>query len=230
MKRLLVVWVALMSLAGSAAACWTEENRWGMLTDARRLMPENLQWVLTRFDGELQEGYHRAGRPERPDDVAAVMADSEAAIKSFSVDSSYSAGARMMGRIARRISEMHSLLTGTSPLNDRNWVTDYAIFLQKNRPYLRIRWRGVDHRPRTDDALQDLLTRSVLKKDKMSAILVETLNRENKSISSYDLQSAPFGAGTIAYSGAVNSIAMTWLYIWDKAGGIRQVSSNPPAP
>lgn len=202
-----------------------------MLTDARHLMPENLQWVLTRFDGQLQEGYHQAAQhqPDRPDDVAVVLADTEAAIRSFTVESSYSSGARILGRIARRISEMHALLTGTSPLNDRNWVTDYAIYLQKNRPFLRIRWSGVDHRPRTSDALQDVLARSVLKREKVSAILVETLNRENKSISSYDLQSAPFGAGAIAYSGAVNSIAMSWLYVWDKAGGIRQ-DSNPPKP
>ncbi|MBN1878553.1 hypothetical protein JW823_00405 [bacterium] len=222
MRRLITLLTGYLVLIAATQACWTEQNYLGMIGDAQKLMPANLQWVIQHYADDVYAGQmtQPTQRMNLQENVNAILTDSESAIRSFTTDHSYSGGSRLLGRIARRISDIHSLLTQPSRLNDANWITDYAIFLQKNRQYFRIRWRGLDSRPRSAEGLRQLLIRSAERRDQLTAILEETLNRENKRIADYDLLSAPFGTGTITYSSAVNTIALTWLYIWDRAGGI----------
>ncbi len=221
MSRYIVIsW--LIFVGATAGACWTEQNFLGMINDAQHLLPNNLQNLINRYSAEFYRECVSscASIDAREQLVESILKDSNDAITSFTTGRSFASGTRLLGRIGASIAHIHALLTDTSKLKNKNWQTDYAIFLQKNRQFLRIRWQGMDRRPKSRDELKVLLTKSVANHQKVSKILEDNLNRENKSISEYDTLSAPFGAGSIAYSSAVSSMAMTWLYIWDQAGGM----------
>jgi hypothetical protein len=193
-----------------------------MLHDAKKLVPNNLKWVLDHYNSEFTHGF-KSGLTEigeETKDIVIILRESEAAAQAFSSDMSYPTGARLLGKLAGMISGMHRLPCKSHVFSNPNWKTDYAIFLQKKRKYFRIRWAGLDQRPRNQDSLKLLLESSTQRINRVSGILTETLNREKKPLTDYDVRSAPFGVGSIAYSSSVNTIAMTWLYVWDKAGGI----------
>jgi len=221
-KLLLVPVVYAVLLLPATRACWTDYNSRGMVRDAKRLIPENLQWVLDQYKSQFYQGYETLTPPSdsRRDLIPLILKDSEKAVDAFTENRSYRDGAGILGRIARSITQLHAILTDPDALNNPHWPTDYAIFLQKKRTYFRIRWLGIDHRPKSRGQLKSLLDDSSLRMEKVTRILTDTLNRENRNIASYDVRSAPFGVGSIAYSSAVNTMAMTWLYIWDKVGGI----------
>ena len=219
------LFISILILIGTTttAASWTEQNFLGMINDAKRLLPDNLQNLIESYSGE----FYRECTPAYtlPDTgeqgpVESILKDADEAVLSFSTRRSFKSGTRLLGRIGAAIAHMHALLTDTTRLNDKNWPTDYAIFLQKNRQHLRIRWQGIEKRPKNSNELRSLLAKSAANQQKLSTLLEDNLNRENKSISEYDTLSMPFGAGSIAYSSAVGSMAMTWLYVWDQAGGI----------
>lgn len=219
--RTIIFWFLLTgSLSGNA--CWTEYNLQGMVQDARKLSPENLRWVIDKYHDSFEKGLQQRGvsYSTRQEYVDLIIRDSQSAVTAFTTGMSYEKGAEYLGRLARSISEMHQMLPESQQLSNPDWRTDYAIFLQKKRNHFRIRWKGSDNRPRDRSSLQKMLSSSNLKIDQVSKILAETLNRENKPIESYDLRSAPFGVGSIAYSNAVNTITLTWLYVWDRTGGI----------
>jgi len=179
-----------------------------MITDAKRLIPENLQWVIDRYAVDFQSGYEQHTSKFTDQDVLinSILVDSESAIQAFTTRMSYATGSRLLGQTARKVTNLHELLIQPERLNNSQWPTDYAIFLQKNRPFIRIRWTGSDVRPRDQKALLELLQSAAAKKMKVSTILEETLNRENKNIAEYDVLSAPFGVGSIAYSSSVKTI------------------------
>jgi hypothetical protein len=222
MSRTLCIILSIILAGLSADACWTEQNYLGILNDAQRLVPDNLQKLIDRYSDEFYQGCRPAGLSQTQVDqlIESIMQDTDEAILSFTTRMSYASGTRLLGRIAGSIAHMHALLTDTAKLNNDSWPTDYAIFLQKNRRYFRIRWMGTENRPRNRQELKNVLTRSVTNREKISRILEDNLNRENKNMSEYDTLSAPFGAGSITYSNAVSTIAMTWLYVWDQSGGL----------
>lgn len=221
---LMVISGFCMVTGSGTQACWTDYNSRGMIQDAKRLTPDNFQWILDHYTSEFYKGFETRTpeNPAREKLVPVILNDAQQAVNAFSTEMSYRRGANVLGRIARTIADLHTMLTHPDQLANPDWQTDYAIFLQKKRSFFRIRWEGIDHRPRTLQQLESLLANSTRRMDRVSRILTETLNRENRGIASYDTRSAPFGVGSIAYSSAVNTMAMTWLFIWDQAGGLQQ--------
>ncbi|HPQ39741.1 MAG TPA: hypothetical protein PLV45_05150 [bacterium] len=214
----------LFLIACATQACWTEYNSIGMIHDAKRLTPENFQWIIDQYSSDFYKGFETQipDSSDRKTLIPVILDDSRQAIRAFSSEMAYRRGAGFLGRIARYVNELHGMLQHPDRLSDPHWSTDYAIFLQKKREFFRIRWAGIDQRPRTIQQLETLLAESTRRMDRVSEILTETLNRENRGIASYDTRSAPFGVGSIAYSSAVSTMAMTWMYIWDQAGGISE--------
>lgn len=217
--------IGFLILIGSAmtTACWTETNVQGIALDARRLTPDNFQWVLNRYESDFSRGMNLPAPTciDRSHLIPVIIRESDAAVTALTVDMSYQRAAGILGRLTRIVAELHTIITDISRLKEPDWRTDYAIFLQQNRSFFRIRWKGEAARPRTAHDFEAMLFESTRRMDRVSSILTETLNRENKTIALYDVRSAPFGVGSIAYSSAVNVLAMTWLYIWDRAGGVQ---------
>jgi len=210
-------------LTTSVGACWTENNFRGMVYDATKLTPDNLQWVMNQYQDSFQRGLQKKTSKinDREAFVKIIVKDSQSAIKAFSTERSFSKGAVYLGKLARTISDLHRVIMKPGTLSNPNWVTDYAIYLQQKRSFFRIRWKGIEQRPKSSKSLLEMLQSSNQRISKVSTILTDTLNKEKKEISSYDVRSAPFGIGCIAYSSAVNTIAMTWLYVWENTGGIQ---------
>ncbi|MCD4655502.1 hypothetical protein K8T06_16400 [bacterium] len=215
-----LIWILLVATSGNA--CWTEHNFRGMVQDAQKLTPQNLQWVMDQYQDSFQRGLQQKhnGIRDREVLVQLIIKDSNSAITAFSKDMSYKKGAGFLGRLARSISELHRILTDPGKLHNPDWITDYAIFLQRKRSFFRIRWKGIEQRPKDRKSLTNMLINSTHRIEQVSGILTDTLNKKQKPISTYDVRSAPFGVGCIAYSSAVNTITLTWLYVWGKVGGI----------
>jgi len=223
LKYFVLIWIVLSPAV--TGACWTEYNFIGMVHDASKLTPDNLQWVMKQYQKNFQKGLQmKTGEiNDREAFVKIIVKDSQSAINAFSTEMSYAKGATYLGKLARAISDLHQILMNPSKLTNPDWVTDYAIYLQQKRSFFRIRWKGIDQRPRDNKSLVKMLHNSTQRISRVSVILEDTLNKENKPISTYDVRSAPFGVGCIAYSSAVNTIAMTWLYVWGNTGGIQEV-------
>jgi hypothetical protein len=207
---------------GSVSA-WTEGGYLFILSDAKYLMPQNLQWVLDNFQPSLLSGM-KYSVEENLDDallVKAVLAESQKGIEAFKTQGSFKDGVRSLGRIARLVANLNNPLNHAPALKQPSWRTDYDIFLEKNRGNFRIRWPGVDGRPRSESELTDALNQCSLRTKKVSRILIKTFESERKPIGTYDVRSIPFGVGSIAYSRSVANTALSWLFIWDQAGGIK---------
>jgi hypothetical protein len=212
----------LMIITSSVSAVWTEDNFNGMVSDTQRLLPENLQWALRRYSSEFESGKLPCNLSQFNDEqlLESIMSDVDDAVIAFTDGMSYGKGSRLLGRIARKIMYMHSLLRDISKIDNQSWQTDYSIFLQHHRKNMRIRWKGYELLPHNDSELRKMLFSSVQNTRRFDSKLANTLNYENKDISEYGVMSIPFGIGSITYSNAVNSIAYTWLYVWKQAGGL----------
>lgn len=225
---LLILTGVLLPAAGSA---WTENGVIYIVSDARHLMPENLQWVLGNFQDSLMAGLNDSPSESRsiPGLVQAILDESKRGISHFNSPGSYPEGVRSMGRIARMIAALNHPLNHVPAIQNENWRTDYDIFLDKNRLNFRIRWPGIDGRPRSEGELTGVLNHSVSQSQKVSKLLIKTFETNDIPIGSYDVRSIPFGIGSIAYSRSVANTALSWLFIWDQVGGIKSTPYKPSA-
>ena len=221
MIRCFMIISCLLVMVSCVSGAWTEHNFNGMINDINQLLPENLRWVLVQYAVEFETGKQPANMNLNEKQlIESILHDVDFAIESFTTGMSYQKGAGLLGQISRKIMSMHSLLHDSSELSNQTWQTDYAIFLQQHRKHFRIRWHGYNQLPTNRNQLQTMLLTSQQNTGQYNNKLVETLNKENKSIAEYDLMSIPFGIGSITYSNAVRTIAYTWLYVWSQAGGL----------
>ena len=88
-----LIWILLVATSGNA--CWTEHNFRGMVQDAQKLTPQNLQWVMDQYQDSFQRGLQQKhnGIRDREVLVQLIIKDSNSAITAFSKDMSYKKGA-----------------------------------------------------------------------------------------------------------------------------------------
>ncbi|MBN1551837.1 hypothetical protein JW979_10225 [bacterium] len=221
--RILLIGILSCFFITASGFAWTHGSYMCIVSDAKHLMPENLQQLMDRFQSQLIRGVQETDETylNRDDIVKEILSESEKGITSIKKNKSYDQAVWRMGKIAKYIANLNHPLMHTSAAENITWMTDYDIFLEKNHAHFRIRWPGQSRRPRSSTQLDHLLLESVDKTDKVSQILVKTLQTENIPINQYDVRSIPFGVGSISYSHAVSNTAMSWLYIWDQCGGVK---------
>ncbi len=223
LKMRILIIGCILSVFTMSAGAWTETSTRAITNDAKKLMPVNLQKIFQRHNQDFISG-HRQKPPtgkSREELIAIILKEADAVINLISKQNAFSEASRRMGRISRIITVLNTPLDSHVLLKNEFWRTDYDIFLQKNQKDFRVRWYGIQSRPRSIEQLETLLRSSAEKMKKVAGILTKTLEKEGKPISSYDVRSVPFGVGSISYSNAVSNIAMSWLYIWDRSGGVR---------
>jgi len=213
-------------------SAWTEGSFMYILADAKHLMPDKLQWGLGRFESSLVTGMKNCSvkYTSQEELVNAILSESSNGINCFKSNGSYKSGVRKMGRIARMIAQLNHPLEQTKHLKHETWRTDYDIYLEKHRQYFRIRWTGVNNRPQSSDELSSMLSISSHRTRKIASILLKTFETNKIPIGNYDARSIPFGVGSMSYSRSVSNTAMSWLYMWDQAGGVKNVSSFLKVP
>jgi hypothetical protein len=224
------MWAALVAMVyfPGIACAWTETSYLGIVADARGLMPENIRWILEKYQGQLINGV-RSGLPDystRSDLTKAILELSNQSVGMIKKDRKYSDAAFAMGRMAKLVAVLNHPLGPFETIKKGSWRTDYDIYLEKQRQHFRIRWTGVGSRPGTEPQLNGLLDESVRKTIRTSRILLDTFETGSIPIGSYDTQSIPFGIASITYSRAVTTTALTWLYIWDCAGAINRRTAD----
>ncbi len=222
MTTRLFIALCFIGIGANPVWAWTEDSISAIAHDAKKLMPSNLQWVLSKYEPEFISGYHTSttNYSSHRELIEAIMQTTSISIDSIKKDCSYPTAAQQMGRIARLVGTLHAPFPKFIPISQETWRTDYNIYLQKNQKDFRIRWPGIRSRPRSKDELYQRLTQSAERIRKMASILSDRLEKDQKPISSYDSMSVPFGVGSVSYSNAVSNTAMSWLLIWDQSGGI----------
>jgi len=220
----LIIFLLLGFYSLATVNAWTEKCVSAIALDAQKLMPSNLQWLFNRYSNSFKSGNGQKNSDYGSQDqlISAIVRDSSSIINLIRSQKDYEDAVFKMGRIARLVSIMNNPLNRNIRLRNSAWRTDYDIYLEKNQRDFRIRWYGIDHRPKQQLQLKEILEKSVLKMEKVASILTRTFESSKKPISSYDVQSIPFGVGSISYSHAVSNTAMSWLYIWDSAGGLKK--------
>jgi len=236
MHRRLELWKAvvlliIISFATGPALAWTEKSVLAIANDAANLMPDNFKWVIKKYRSAFLKGNQQLPGSLGPDELVKTILDEAAGAVDLIVgQNGYSQAARKFGWISRLITELNSPLNITGVPVNKFWRTDFDIFLQKNQKDFRVRWYGIKARPRSASQLKDLLTSNSTRIKKVAGILTKTLQKDGKPLSSYDVMSVPFGIGSISYSNAVSNTAMSWLYIWDQAGGVKKESKPSKQP
>jgi hypothetical protein len=218
LKNNIICLICLLAIISPAFA-WSEACSSSILSDALNLMPENFKLFVKHYDKEF---WNPGGlSSSQPDDQAiiSVIEMSDKAASLIRKQESLSESVRLIGRIASRVINLCS--PEKSLKNNSSLNTDYAIYLEKNKGFFFIKWPGIDRRPKSGDALKSLLTAALARIQMASDEAKKCFEADHKPVSEYDRQSVPFGSGSLAYSTATASTGMTWLYLWDAAGGIK---------
>jgi hypothetical protein len=214
---------ALACLTLSSARAWTEGCYCSIAEDAINLMPENLNWLINRdrisFEAGLMQ--KQPGSHSTDELIHAVLSDADTAAEMIKAKSGFEQAVKTFGRMARMIASSCTLLPDEKAVSSTTLRTDYDIYIEKHRKNFWIRWPGIGKRPRSAQQLTDLIKTGNERIKTLSGILIKTFETERKPVESYDLRSVPYGAGSISYSLATTTIAMSWLYAWDKAGGVK---------
>ncbi len=217
-----VIFVCIFCFIPGLSHAWTENVYRGILADAVALMPENIQLVVVRYQKELIRGVHEPwkGFTNRAQHIDAVIKETKRAVRMLTKNKSYRDAVRIMGHIAKLVAVLNHPLGPYYSVDNPVWPTDYDIYIEKNRRNFRIRWSGIRNRPGNADELSRLLEASDRKTMKTSRILIDILRKNKKDIAAYDVRSIPFGVASMTYSRAVSTTALSWLYLWDQAGGV----------
>ena len=213
-------------LSSGLVSAWTENTYLAIVSDSVRLMPENLRMILMKYQEELLKGV-MTGVPAHSnlsELIEYIEKESSAGIGSIKTQKNYRQAVCSLGKIARTIAFMNLPLNRQDQPASLHWLTDYDIFLEKNRENFRIRWPGIEKRPFSSKQLRQLLLDCSTRRNQGANLLKETFQKDQIPIGSYDVRSIPFGVGSISYSNAVSNTALSWLFIWDHVGGLKKTA------
>lgn len=221
--RIATLWIFFMTVWIIAPAdAWSLPSLEAIAFKAIAFMPENIQVITEKHRSDFLTGIHElqdspTGDTETVRKICDLVASGS---RSITDQKDFRNTVRIMGRIASMVAiSVHPLPSTDSRVGPNN-RTDYDIYLEKNRSFFRIRWTGIEQRPRDPNQLAHTLERSITKSRSLAETLITTLAENSIPISQYDHQSIPFGAGSIAFSNAVSQTANAWLLLWQNAGGL----------
>ena len=221
--RIATLWIFCLTIWMSAsAAAWSLPSLEAIALKAIEFMPENVRFITEKHRKDLTEGIleSQESQANSTDSIIKICDLVTSGSSSIINQKDFKSAVRIMGRIARMVAiSVHPLPATDSRVKPDN-RTDYDVYLEKNRSFFRVRWTGIEQRPRNRDQLAHALNRSIVKTSALAETLITTLAENSIPISQYDHQSIPFGAGSIAFSNAVSQTANAWLLLWQNAGGL----------
>jgi hypothetical protein len=221
LKFKLLLLAGLIATTADFSSAWTQESRISIIKDAIKLMPQNFQIFIEHYHESFWSGSNSSFQSEMIDQemISRIIKYCASAGDLLKRQENLAEAARMLG-IQARLAE--KLCSPVKLLRDKpDWQTDYEIYLENHKNRFWIKWKGIGNRPRTESALVDVLNQAQTRVTNAGSAARDSFAQDGIPISSYNIQSVPFGSGSMSYSNAVSAIASIWLYVWDQAGGIK---------
>lgn len=250
-KPTLAALIALSCFSAPPAAAWPANLMQSLARDARRLLPKSLNRLIgereeaifaeaLKFPPELQHALSvdlNSGRL-RPDTLAAAQSHTRAFFPLLR-EKRVSEALVMLGATYRIPVDLSDPALSVGPVGLPPGVAgEYYAFVERNLAKIPI---VIDERAALQMKAADLTGywQTVLSNSRaQSHVIAEELWKQGRLVDSrkLDYRNPVFGVGSIAYSRAVNAIAVTWLALWREAGGdltrmpvIKPVSPGPAA-
>ena len=203
-----------------------------MLEDAGRLSPPALQHFLKRYRAEVLRGMStrlpeaEAGHFQNPDGSGRLVEGAAEAMRAAHV--ALQAGealrrvAYRLGRVAHLVADLNDpLASDAADAREPLYAADFEHYVERILPKIR---RTLEPRAPgglDPDSLRVWARQAVEHSRQFYGPIARSYWVDGKLADSraFDERSIPFGIGALAYSRAVNDLALAWAAIWRESGG-----------
>lgn len=223
--KLKVCSLAAITMWTTITLAWSQESFEAVAKSATQLMPENITVTIDKFRKEFSAGISDPNElPKSSTEIIQLICKIvQQGAGDIRDKHDFASAVHKMGVISRCIANSHHPLHSSISDAGQSYRTDYDVYLENNRSFFRVRWPGIQHRPRDLSQLSESLERSISKSRLLSETLINTFKSNSKPVGQYDHQSIPFGVGSITFSNAVAQTTNAWLLLWQQAGGLNSV-------
>ncbi len=204
----------------SYAQAWTNQTLIYIAVEARRIMPENVQKVLKRFQDDLFKGLldKKNGNVQftGEEEYAAAMTERAEAIITLSRErTNFSRIIHEMGGITRMAAELNHPIKFSSRHAACPYKNDFDKYIEKNLSRFHAPYRRRDVSFDSPGALRSHFKETWKRSEKHFMKLDRAFRREDEILpaSSFDYRSVPFGIASIAYRNAIHNVADAWCYV-----------------
>ena len=201
---------------------------------ALRVAPPDLVGQIDRHRKQFHQGILAAaksdpitGPPGSTETVAIALdpqirAEVERAVQAIVGHKSFSQIVFQLGVVSYWVaSASNPLLSMNSGGTPPPYWQDYLRYLQDASQRFSVLYYGHDRQVETPNELQDLLQRSLMRRQEMAPQVAEEYRRIGSFDGAvlFDDRSTAFGVGSLAFSHGVSDVAGVLRYIWLQAGG-----------